>query len=253
MKRKWKKYPSVGEVTDAQRINMVKDIFSTVTDSYDFLNHFLSLRQDIGWRRFAVRTMRFFETYRLLDIAVGTADLAIEAARKYPSIQVAGLDFSHEMIRIGRKKIEKEALSDRVQLFQGDALDLPFSDGRFDAASIAFGVRNIPDKIRALKEMERVVVPGGQVIILEMASPRNRYIKGIYHSYLNRILPRLAKVFSRNPAAYHYLTDSIVHFPPPEIFRRMMEKVGLTKVEIHSLTFGITYLFIGYKPGACRG
>ena len=239
----------MGEVTDAQRIDMVKDIFSTVTDSYDFLNHFLSLRQDIGWRRFAVRTMRFSETYRLLDIAVGTADLAIEAARKYPFIHVAGLDFSHEMIRIGRKKIGKKAFSNRVQLFQGDALDLPFSDGRFDAASIAFGIRNIPDKIRALKEMERVVLPGGQVIILEMASPRNPLIKGPYHFYLSRILPQLAKAFSRNPAAYHYLTDSIIHFPSPEIFRGMMEEAGLTRVEIHSLTFGITYLFVGYKPG----
>jgi demethylmenaquinone methyltransferase/2-methoxy-6-polyprenyl-1,4-benzoquinol methylase len=248
--RKRKKYPSVGEVTDAERIDMVKDIFSTVTGSYDFLNHFLSLRQDVGWRRFAVRKMYFFETYRLLDIAAGTADLTIEAARKYPSIQVVGLDFIQEMIGIGRIKIEKEALSDGVQLLQGDALDLPFSDKSFDAASIAFGIRNISDKIRALKEMERVVVPGGQVVILEMASPRNRYIKGIYHAYLNRILPRLAKAFSRNPAAYHYLADSIIHFPPPEIFRGMMEDAGLTKVEIYSLTFGITYLFIGYKPGS---
>ena len=249
-RQKRKKYPPVKEVTDAERIDMVKDIFSTVTGSYDFLNHFLSLRQDIGWRRFSVRKMHFFETYRLLDIAAGTADLTIKAARKYPSIQVAGLDFIQEMIGIGRIKIEKEALSDRVQLLQGDALDLPFSDNSFDAASIAFGIRNIPDKIRALKEMERIVVPGGQVVILEMASPRNRYIKGIYHAYLNRILPRLAKVFSRNPAAYHYLADSIIHFPPPEIFRGMMEEAGLRKVEIYSLTFGITYLFIGYKPGA---
>ena len=249
-RQKRKKYPSVEEVTDAERIDMVKDIFSTVTGSYDFLNHFLSLRQDIGWRRFSVRKMHFFDTYRLLDIAAGTADLTIEAARKCPSIQVAGLDFIQEMIGIGRIKIEKEALSDRVQLLQGDALDLPFSDKSFDAASIAFGIRNIPDKIRALKEMERVVVPGGQVIILEMASPRNRYVKRTYHSYLNRILPRLAKAFSRNPAAYHYLADSIIHFPPPEIFRGMMEEAGITKVEIYSLTFGITYLFIGYKPGS---
>jgi demethylmenaquinone methyltransferase/2-methoxy-6-polyprenyl-1,4-benzoquinol methylase len=115
---------------------------------------------------------------------------------------------------------------------------------------MAFGIRNIPDKIRTLKEMGRVVVPGGQVIILEMASPCNWFIKGFYHFYLNRILPRLAKAFSRNPAAYHYLADSIIHFPPPEIFRGMMEEAGLTKVEIYSLTFGITYLFIGYKPGS---
>jgi demethylmenaquinone methyltransferase/2-methoxy-6-polyprenyl-1,4-benzoquinol methylase len=245
--RKKKKYPLVREMTDAERISTVKEIFSTVTGTYDFLNHFLSLRQDIGWRRVAARTMRFFKTYRLLDIAAGTGDLTIEAARRHPALQVVGVDFVRKMMEAGRMKIEKEAFSNRIQLLQGDALNLPFSDRSFDAASIAFGIRNIPDKIRALKEMERVVVPGGQVIVLEMASPRNRFIKGIYHLYLNRILPRLAKTFSRNPSAYYYLADSIINFPSPEAFRGMMEEVGLTKVEILSLTFGATYLFLGYK------
>ncbi len=242
------RYPSVREVTDAERIGMVKEIFSTVTDSYDFLNHFLSLRLDIGWRRFAARRMRFFETYRLPDVASGTADLAINAARRHPPIQVAGLDFVQEMIKVGRIKIEKEDLSYRAHLLRGNALDLPFSDKSFDVASIAFGIRNIPDKIRALKEMNRIIVPGGQVIVLEMSSPPNRFTKKIYYLYLNRILPNLAKLFSRNPAAYHYLADSIINFPAPKIFGEMMEEAGLRKVEIHSLTRGITYLFIGYKP-----
>ena len=245
--RKKEKYPLVSEMTDDERISTVKEIFSTVTATYDFLNHFLSLRQDIGWRRVAARTMRFLRTHRLLDIATGTGDLTIEATRRHPGIRVVGVDFVQKMIEVGRMKIEKEAFSNRVQLLQGDALNLPFSDRSFDAASIAFGIRNIPDKLRALKEMERVVVPGGQVIILEMASPHNRVIKGLYHLYLNRILPRLAKTFSRNPAAYNYLADSIINFPSPEIFRGMMEAAGLTRVKIHSLTFGITYLFLGYK------
>jgi len=241
------KYRLVSEMTDTERIGAVKEIFSTVTPTYDFLNHFLSLRQDIGWRRTAARTMRFFKTHRLLDIAAGTGDLTIEAARRHPSIQLVGIDFVRKMMEAGRMKIEKEALSNRIQLLQGDALNLPFADGSFDAASIAFGIRNIPDKLRALKEMERVVVPGGQVIILEMVSPPNRFIKAIYHLYLSRVLPRLAKTFSRNPAAYYYLADSIMHFPPPEMFRGIMERVGLTRVEILSLTFGTTYLFLGYK------
>ena len=242
------KYPRVREVTDDERIGIVKEIFSTVTDSYDFLNHFLSLRLDIGWRRFAAGMMRFFETYRLLDVASGTADLAINAARRHPYIQVAGLDFVQEMIKVGRIKIEKENLPDKVHLFRGDALDLPFRDKSFDVASIAFGIRNIPDKIRALKEMNRIIVPGGQVIVLEMSSPTNRFTKKIYYLYLNRILPNLAKLFSRNPAAYHYLADSIINFPASRVFGEMMEKAGLRKVEIHSLTRGITHLFIGYKP-----
>jgi demethylmenaquinone methyltransferase/2-methoxy-6-polyprenyl-1,4-benzoquinol methylase len=245
--RKREKYSPVREMTDAERISTVKEIFSTVTATYDFLNHFLSLRQDIGWRRAAARAMRFFDTHRLLDIAAGTGDLTIEAARRHPTIQVVGIDFVQEMMNAGQMKIDQKGLSNRVRFLQGDALHLPFSDRTFDVASIAFGIRNIPDKIRALREMERVVVPGGQVIILEMASPHHRFIKWIYLLYLNRILPRLAKTFSRNPAAYYYLADSIIHFPSPEIFRGLMQEVGLKKVEVFSLTFGTTYLFLGYK------
>jgi len=245
--RRKEKYPFVREMTDAERISTVKEIFSTVTPTYDFLNHFLSLRQDIGWRRVAARRMRFFETYRLLDLAAGTGDLTIEAARKHPTLQVVGVDFVRKMLDAGRAKIEKESISTRVRLLQGDALHLPFSDKSFDAASIAFGIRNIPDKIRALREMARVVVSGGQVIVLEMASPQRGFIRRIYHVYLRRILPRLAEAFSRNPAAYHYLADSIINFPSPKAFRNMMEEVGLARVEIHPLTFGTTYLFLGYK------
>lgn len=241
-------YPPVGEMTEAQRIGIVKDIFSTVTGRYDFLNHFLSLRMDVGWRRFAAGRMRFFNTRRLLDVAAGTGDLSIEAARRHPSIRVAGVDFVKEMIKVGRIKIENKKLSDRVRLFWGDALDLPFQDKSFDTASIAFGIRNIPDKIRALKEMERTIVPGGQVMVLEMASPLFPGIRELYHLYLKGILPLLAKPFSRNPAAYHYLADSIINFPAPKLFAELMEKAGFTKVEVHPLTFGITYLFIAYKP-----
>ncbi len=238
----------VKEMTDAEHVGMVREIFSTITEKYDFLNHFLSLGRDIAWRRSAVERMRFFRTYRFLDVGTGTAEMAIEAAHGHPSIQVTGVDFVREMMALGRHKIEKGRLSDRIRLLMGDALDLPFPDNNFDVTGIAFGIRNIPNKIRSLREMMRVAVPGGQVMVLEMTFPRNRFIRGIYRIYLNRMLPTLARTLSPNPAAYFYLADSITHFPAPEGFAGPMGEAGLKEVEVHSLDLGITHLYIGIKP-----
>jgi demethylmenaquinone methyltransferase/2-methoxy-6-polyprenyl-1,4-benzoquinol methylase len=243
------RYRPVRQMSDTERIRTVKEIFSTVTGKYDFLNHLLSLRRDIAWRRFAVRRMRFFETNQFLDVATGTADLAIEAARQHPSIRVAGLDFVQAMMNRGLMKIAEKGLSDRIRLVKGDALALPFPDCSFDVAAMAFGIRNIPDRTRAIREMGRAVVPGGQVMVLEMTFPRSSLLQGLYHLYLNRILPGVARAFSRNSAAYGYLADSIMNFPDPETFSRIMEEAGLVQVKKYSLDFGITYLHIGVKPG----
>ena len=243
-----KTYSPVREMTDAERIRAVKEIFSTVTRKYDFLNHLLSLRRDIAWRRFAVRRMRFFSTYRFLDVATGTADLVIETVERHPMLQATGLDFVKTMVNAGRRKAESRDLSERIRFLRGDALALPFPDRSFDVAAMAFGIRNIPNKLLALQEMKRVVVPGGQVMVLEMTFPRNSLFHGFYRVYLRSILPRIAGAFSKNPAAYEYLADSIMNFPSPEAFARIMEEAGLVRVETHRLDFGITYLHIGYPP-----
>lgn len=243
-----KSYPSVREVTEEERVGMVKEIFSTITTRYDFLNHFLSLRRDIAWRRFAVKKMNFFKTKRFLDIACGTGDLSINVAHRHPGIAVNGVDFVQEMIHAGRGKVDQKKLSGRIQLMPGDAIHLPFRDNTFDVAAMAFGIRNIPDRQEALREMLRVIVPGGQVMILEMTFTRNRFFKVIYNIYLNYILPRLARRLSSNPAAYHYLADSIMNFPTPDEFTALMESVGIENVNAYSLTFGVTYLHVGTKP-----
>jgi len=149
---------------------------------------------------------------------------------------------------LGRVKIEKRNLSGRVRLLRGDALNLPFSDDDFDVAAIAFGIRNIPDRIHALREMTRVVVPGGQVMVLEMTYPESRILRGIYGIYLKRMLPFIARHLSQNPAAYHYLADSIMNFPSPDAFAKLMEEAGLVRMEKYALTLGVTYLHIGCKP-----
>ncbi|MBU1744219.1 MAG: class I SAM-dependent methyltransferase, partial [Proteobacteria bacterium] len=140
-------YPSVTGIGRDEHIGMVREIFATIPGRYDFLNRLLSLRRDVAWRRFAVRKMLFFGTFHLLDVATGTADLAIEAARRHPEIRVTGIDFIPEMLAPGRKKVALRGLAERIQLLQADALGLPFPDGSFDAVGIAFGIRNIPDRL----------------------------------------------------------------------------------------------------------
>lgn len=237
-------------MTDGERVEIVKQIFSTVTGKYDILNRFLSLRRDVAWRDFCVGKMRLFETYRVLDVATGTADLAIAAVRHYPNCRAVGVDFVREMIGVGLQKVRTRHLGGSVEVLCGDALCLPFPDCCFDVAAIAFGIRNIPDKIAALKEMTRAVAPGGQVMVLELTFPQNRLIRQVYDVYLNRLLPRIASIFSLNPAAYRYLGDSIVNFPSPEGLVGLMEDAGLEGVKKYSLTLGITHLHVGVRPPA---
>lgn len=244
------RYPSSTRLSDAERVRMVKEIFTTVTDAYDLLNRLLSLRRDVAWRRKTVREMRFFRTNRLLDVATGTGDIAIEATRKHPRIRIAGLDLVPEMIAVGRAKVRRSGLNRRIRFLRGDAQALPFADNRFDVVSVAFGIRNMPDRVKALKEMMRVAVPGGRILVLEMALPRSKFLRIFYRLYLNVLLPRLARLFSRNPEAYYYLADSIMNFPEPEAFAELMHKAGLEHVNAHPLTFGITYLHVGCKPEA---
>jgi demethylmenaquinone methyltransferase/2-methoxy-6-polyprenyl-1,4-benzoquinol methylase len=234
---------------------VVREIFTTIPGRYDFLNRVLSLRRDVAWRRFAVRKMRFFDTFRLLDVATGTADLAIEAALRHPSIEVTGIDLIAEMLVPGRRKVAERGLAGRIRLLQGDATALPFPDGSFDAVGIAFGIRNIPEKLVALKEMWRVLVPGGRIVILEMNAPPDRIKRLVFAPYLGRVLPAIARLFSKNPAAYGYLVDSILNFPTPPAFKAMMEAAGFSDVTRHSLTLGITSCFIGLRaaPGGGAG
>lgn len=224
-------------------------MFSTVTGRYDFLNHVLSLRRDVAWRRRTASRMRFARTGRLLDVATGTCDLAIEAALKHPRIRVFAADLVPEMMARGRAKIQRFGLSSRVRLLEADALGLPFEDGRFDVAAVAFGIRNMPDREAALREMTRVVVPGGLVLVLEMSLPRAALLRPIYAVYLNRLLPRVARWFSPNPGAYRYLAESIMGFPAPDVLAGLLQEAGLERVEVHPLTCGVAYLHVGRKPG----
>jgi demethylmenaquinone methyltransferase / 2-methoxy-6-polyprenyl-1,4-benzoquinol methylase len=244
-----KRYPPVASMTAAGQTAVVRDIFTTVHGRYDFLNHLLSLRRDVGWRRAAISRMRFTRTRRFLDVATGTGDLAIAAARRYAGVDVVGVDFAEPMLAVGRRKVRRAGLQDRVVLQYADALALPFADRSFDVSAIAFGMRNIPDKPRALREMARVTAAGGQVMVLEMTFAPSPMFRPLYHFYLVRVLPRLARLFARNGATYHYLSDSIRHFPDPGAFAALMRNAGLSSVSWHPLTFGSAYLHVGTVDG----
>lgn len=232
-----------------QRKLVVHDIFSTFHRTYDLANRVLSMRRDLAWRRSALRRMRFGPRGRFLDVATGTADLAIMAARAYPGISVDGIDFAEPMLRIGREKIRRRGLEHQIALARADALELPFPDAIFDVVAIAFGMRNIPDMSRALREMSRVTVPGGRVMVLEMSAEVVHPFRVPYLFYLYKLLPALGRLVAGDSAAYVYLSESIARHPGPEAFAHLMESAGLLEVRTHRLTWGAAYLHIGLLPG----
>ena len=242
-----KDYPPVSQMNQNQRVEIVKDIFSSITNKYDFLNRFLSLRQDLVWRKKTVKKMQFFKSYKFLDMATGTGDLAIDAVNIHPNIKAIGLDFVQDMVDYGNLKIENQNLKDRVVLKWGDATDIDYEDNSFDVTAMAFGIRNIPDKVKALNEMKRVMLPKGQILILELTTPDPGFFKNIYSFYLNKLLPKIAKRFTRNPAAYEYLADSIMNFPTRSEFISLLDSIGFRNIKAIPLSLGICTLYIANK------
>jgi demethylmenaquinone methyltransferase/2-methoxy-6-polyprenyl-1,4-benzoquinol methylase len=210
----------------------------------------LSAGRDKAWRRVLIEHLHFFSTYRLLDLATGTGDIAIGTVRYHSRIQGIGLDFSWSMLKAATVKKEVSGISHRLALLQGDAMQLPFPDESFDAITVGFGIRNMPDRRRVFQEMIRVLVPGGKIHILELTAPQGRWFRRIYLIYLNHLLPRLARWFTKDPAAYLYLAESIIHFPSPKELVAEMERFGLIEATFFPLTFGITCLHEAKKPTA---
>jgi demethylmenaquinone methyltransferase/2-methoxy-6-polyprenyl-1,4-benzoquinol methylase len=234
---------------EKEHTDRIGGLFSAIAGKYDSINRQQSLRRDVFWRKFTADRMRFFNTMRYLDVATGTADLALDVSRRNPDVKVVGVDIADALLKIGRGKAEKQGLAGRVELMYGNALDLEFDDGSFDVAGIAFGIRNIRDRLHALSEMRRVVAPGGQVMVLELSYHGTGFLKPLYWIYIKTIIPFMARLFSNNREAYQYLGRSIVDFPAPEEFCGLMQEAGLENVRSWPLTFGVTRLFVGNKPG----
>lgn len=223
---------------------LVSAMFSAIAPRYDVLNRLLSLRRDVAWRRQAIASLQCAPGERLLDVATGTADMLIEAATQYPAkVRLIGIDLSYDMLRYGIAKLAPHPAAPPVHLFAGSGLELPYRSDSFNAASIAFGIRNVANHFQVLAELARVLRPGGRLAILEFAPETEPVLAGVYGFYLKHILPRLGGMISGNRRAYQYLHDSVVQFPATSDFLRLMEAAGFTDVRARKLTFGIVNLF----------
>ncbi len=227
----------------------IERMFNSIAPRYDVLNRMLSGGVDQQWRRVVMKEVLDSQPQRLLDVATGTADLALMAARKGVP-QVIGVDIADQMLDVGRRKVSKADLDGRVELLNGDAEKLPFSDRQFDVATVAFGVRNFEDLAAGLRQIHRVLRPGGKLIVLEFSRPRVFPVKQLYAFYNRFILPAVGKLVSGDSGAYTYLPESIAVFPEGDEFLNWMEEAGFTQRKARRLTFGIASVYVGHRAAA---
>ncbi|MEQ9376379.1 MAG: bifunctional demethylmenaquinone methyltransferase/2-methoxy-6-polyprenyl-1,4-benzoquinol methylase UbiE [Imperialibacter sp.] len=224
----------------------VAEMFNNISRRYDFLNHFLSLGIDIVWRKKAVRELKEIKPKQILDIATGTGDFAIEALSLKPD-KVIGVDISEGMLAMGKKKIARMKLEDKVELQMGDSEKLLFDDNTFDAVIVAFGVRNFENLEKGLADMWRVLKPGGKVVVLEFSKPTRFPMKQLYSFYFKYILPIIGRMISKDRAAYTYLPESVKAFPDGALFTNILDRVGFKKTICKPQTFGICSIYTGIK------
>lgn len=224
----------------------VATMFNNISHKYDFLNHFLSLGIDILWRKKAVRMLAPHQPKKILDIATGTADFAIEALKLNPE-EIIGIDISEGMLNVGKEKIKKKGVGNIISLELGDSENLRFETAYFDAYTVAFGVRNFENLEKGLIEMLRVLKPNGTGVILEFSKPRKFPIKQLYNFYFNKILPGIGKMVSKDTAAYTYLPESVYAFPDGEDFVQLLKKIGYKNAKATTLLFGIATIYKASK------
>lgn len=224
----------------------VARMFDNISHRYDFLNHFLSLGIDKVWRKKAIKLLEPSKPKIILDVATGTGDFAIQALVLNPT-KVYGVDISEGMLDVGRKKIEGRGLGGKIELLAGDSENLPFGENKFDAVTVAFGVRNFENLEKGLSEIWRVLKPGGKLVILEFSRPTAFPMKQAYNFYFKAILPRIGRLVSSDNSAYTYLPESVAAFPDGVNFLRILETVGFKQTQCKALTFGISSIYTATK------
>jgi demethylmenaquinone methyltransferase/2-methoxy-6-polyprenyl-1,4-benzoquinol methylase len=222
-------------------------MFDCISPKYDALNHLLSLNIDKVWRRKTAKTVSKSQPKAILDLATGTADLAIALAKQNPQAHIIGMDISEKMLEIGKEKVKRENLENQIDLRHGDVASLPFEDARFDAVTVAFGVRNFEDLNKGLSEIHRVTKAGGQVGILEFSMPEKFPIKQLYNLYFKHLLPNIGKWVSKDETAYSYLPHSVEKFPKPRDFCSILAAFGMKNCQAKHLSFGIATLYVANK------
>jgi demethylmenaquinone methyltransferase/2-methoxy-6-polyprenyl-1,4-benzoquinol methylase len=224
----------------------VEQMFDNIAHRYDFLNRILSLGIDVLWRKKVVRLLAESKPKLVLDMATGTADLAIESS-SIKELNIKGVDLSEKMLSKGREKIKKKKLTTRIELIKGDSEKILFPDNTFDAATVAFGVRNFENLNKGLEELFRVIRPEGKLIVLEFSKPSSFPYKQAYNFYFKNILPSIGRLFSKDSSAYTYLPDSVNAFPDGIQFKEVLIQCGFSDVKIFPLTFGTATIYLAQK------
>lgn len=230
-----------------EKREQVAEMFDSIAFRYDFLNRFLSAGTDVGWRKKAIAELKALRPQSLLDVATGTGDMAILTYSQLKPQKITGIDISTGMLEIGRKKIQQRGLSGHIELLTGDSETINFPDDTFDAITVAFGVRNFQNLEKGLKEMHRVLKPGGRLVVLEFSRPSNFFFKGIYNLYMNVIAPAFGKLFAKNKKAYRYLNQSVQAFPERQQFTNILKSAGYRETYYKTLSLGICSIYCGSK------
>jgi len=228
----------------------VHSVFESIAPKYDLMNDIISFRRHKAWREFTMRKMNVKPGDTAIDICCGTCDWTISLAQASRTGPMVGLDFSQNMLDVGAEKISRLGLQEQISLVRGNAMELPFEACSFDYATIGFALRNVPDLVKVIEEMQRVVKPGGMVVSLELSKPTWQPFKSIYYFYFQKILPLLGKLIAKKYDQYKWLPESLVHFPDHKQLADIFRATGLTEVRVYPLFGGIAALHIGIKPQA---
>ncbi|GLI07250.1 demethylmenaquinone methyltransferase [Paenibacillus tyrfis] len=231
----------------------VHSVFESIAPKYDLMNDILSFRRHKAWRNFTMKKMDVKPGATAIDLCCGTGDWTISLAKASGAGKIVGLDFSQNMLDVGEEKVRRLGMDEQIKLVQGNAMALPFEDNSFDYATIGFALRNVPDLVKVIEEMQRVVKPGGMVVSLELSKPTWKPFKAIYFFYFQKVLPLLGKLIVKRYEQYKWLPESLKNFPDHKELADIFRKTGLTRVEAYPLTGGIAALHIGIKPQAANG
>ncbi len=233
--------------SDRSKKQQVAAMFDDIAFRYDFLNRFLSAGIDIKWRKKAIKQLSALAPKKILDVATGTADVALMASGILKPEKIVGIDISEGMLEVGRKKIEKAGLQHIIELLNGDSETINFEDNSFDAVTVAFGVRNFQHLEKGLSEIYRVLKPGGKLVVLEFSKPKMPGVKGMYNLYMKIVCPNVGKLFSKNRNAYKYLDESIQKFPEGNNFTNILDNLGYKNSYCKTLSLGICSIYCGTK------
>ena len=233
--------------TEGKKSVQVEQMFDHIAPAYDRLNHTLSLHIDKYWRRKAIQMLKPFSPHRILDVATGTGDFAIQAAQLLQPEFLLGIDISDGMMQIGKEKVKEAGLEKNIHFLKDDCTQLSLTSSQFDAITVAFGIRNFEDLDAGLSEMYRVLKEAGHLVILELSEPQLFPMKQLYQVYSKVVIPTIGRIFSKDRKAYHYLPESIKSFPQGEVMTGIIRKAGFREVRFKRLTFGISTLYFATK------